>query len=162
MFNTSAPWTHAIRTYHVIVLCLYIDHFVCIVFYRIEVEPEPEITPPLKIPCTTHVSKASKPPLIMSIKSHFPLSPAYALFRMITMITFLPHRWTHSFAWPINCHSSRQTTILATVGVDWYHVAPAIVTAYCMLRVIPCWYCYVSRDGSDHDNVGGKVLVNLP
>src|ERR1044071_7105171 len=34
------------------------------------------------------VSKARKPPLIMSIKSHFPLSLAYALFRMITILRF--------------------------------------------------------------------------
>ena len=36
------------------------------------------------------------------------------------------------------CHSSKQTTILADVGVDCYHVAPTTVTAYCMLRVIQC------------------------
>ena len=60
-----------------------------------------------------------------------------------------------------SCHSSKQTTILANVGVDWYHVAPAIVTSYCMLRVIQCWYCYVSRDGRNHVDDGGNVLVNL-
>src|SRR3954468_2425812 len=31
-----------------------------------------------------------------------------------------------------------------------------------MLRVIQCCYCYVSWDGFDHDENGGKVLVNLP
>ena len=34
------------------------------------------------------------------------------------------------------CHSSKQTTILADVGVGCYLVAPATVTAYCMLRVV--------------------------
>src|SRR3954470_5481488 len=78
--NTSSPLTPCYNLDHVIVHCLYIDHLVCIVCYRIEVEPEPEITP--------SVEDTVYDPLIMSIKSHFPLSLTYALFRMITMIRF--------------------------------------------------------------------------
>ena len=32
------------------------------------------------------------------------------------------------------CHSSKQTTILADIGVDCDRVDPANVTAYCMFR----------------------------
>ena len=48
------------------------------------------------------------------------------------------------------CHSSKQTTILANV-VGWYHVTPATATAYCMLRVVQRWYCYVDVRGDDSD-----------
>src|SRR3954471_8552924 len=101
---------------HVLVHCTY--YVSMFVVCRIEVEPEPESTPSLKTPILNIISKASNPPLIMSIKSHFSLSLAYALFRMITMIRFyrivepIP---LHDLSF---CHSSKQTTILANVGVD--------------------------------------------
>ena len=62
-----------------------------------------------------------------------------------------------------SCHSSKQTTILADIGVDWYHVAPATFTAYCMLRVYNEDAFDVSQDdieqGVDESEI---VLVNLP
>ena len=85
--------------------------------------------------CVNPLGKASNPPLIMSIKNHFPLSLAYELSRMITLLSILPHSWTHPMHDLSSCHSSKQTTILADIGVDWYHVAPATIKAYCMLRV---------------------------
>src|SRR4051812_3865978 len=45
MINTLNHVHHITTLDHVIVHCLYIDHFVCIICYRIEVEPESEITP---------------------------------------------------------------------------------------------------------------------
>ena len=71
-----------------IVHCLYIDHFVCIVCYRIEVEPEPEITPSVEDTVYDPRQQGKKTPIDHVDKSHFPLSLAYALFSMITMIRF--------------------------------------------------------------------------
>ena len=85
------PLHHVITLDHVIVHFLYIDHFVCIVCYRIEVEPEPEITPFVEDPDTEPRQQGKQTPLILSIKSHFPLSLAYALIRMITLLSILPH-----------------------------------------------------------------------
>ena len=82
------PLHHAMTSYHVIVHCLYIDHLVCIVCYRIEVEPEPEITPSVEDTVYDPRQQGKQSPLITPIKSHFPLSLAYALFRMITMLCF--------------------------------------------------------------------------
>src|ERR1043165_877944 len=71
--NTSAPLHHVITLDHVIVHCLYIDHFVCFVCYRIDVQPEPEATPFVEYPVIeTSSARQAAPPLIMSIKTHFP------------------------------------------------------------------------------------------
>ena len=72
------PIHHVIILDHVIAHCLYIDRFVCIVCYRIEVEPEPEITPFVEDTVYDHRQQGKKTPLIMSIKTHFPLALAYA------------------------------------------------------------------------------------
>src|SRR3954467_9997900 len=58
--------------------------FVC----RVEVEPEQEAAPFVEDPETEPRQQGKQTPLIMSIKSHFPLSISYALFRMITMLRF--------------------------------------------------------------------------
>ena len=83
----------------------------------------------------TSSARQAAPPLIMLIKSHFPLLPL-CMIRMVTLYRFLPHSWTHilCMAYHLVIVVSK-TTILADVGVDWYHVAPANVTSYCMLRV---------------------------
>jgi len=61
-------------------------------FVRIEVEPEPEATPFVEDTVTAPRQQGKQPPpLIMSIKIHFPLSLAYALSRMITLLSILPH-----------------------------------------------------------------------
>ena len=59
-----------------IVHCLYIDHFVCIDCYRIDVQPEQQEAAPFVEESETEPRQQGKQPtLIMSIKSHFPLSP---------------------------------------------------------------------------------------
>ena len=99
--NTSAPLHHAITLDHVIVHCLYIDHFVCIVCYRIEVELEPEITPFVEDPVIVSRQQGKQPPpLIMSIKSHFPLIPL-CMIRMLPCIVSCRIVEPISFAWPI-------------------------------------------------------------
>src|SRR4051812_45953156 len=71
---------------HVLLHCtFYASMFV---LCRIEVEPEPETTPFVEDPVTEPRQQGKQTPLIMSIKSHFPLNLAYALFRMITMLCF--------------------------------------------------------------------------
>ena len=80
-------------------------------------EPEPEATPFVEDTVLNLVSKARKPPLIMSIKSHFPLSLAYAclgdhrhtFFRLVEPIPM------HDLSF---CHRIKQTTILDDVGVE--------------------------------------------
>ena len=79
-------------------------------------------------------SKASNPPLIMSIKSHFPLSLAYAclgdhrdtFFRIVEPIPM------HDLSF---CHRIKQTTILADLGVDWWACGPYNCYCFCCL-----WY----------------------
>ena len=62
-----------------------------------------------------------------------------------------------------SCHSSKQTTILANIGVVCDHVALANITAYCILRVYNEDTFAVSRDGSEHGvDEGENVLVNPP
>ena len=70
--NTSAPLHHVITLDHVIMNCLYIDHFVCIVCYRIEVEPEPEITPFAEDPDTELRQQGKQPPFGHVEKIPFP------------------------------------------------------------------------------------------
>src|ERR1041385_6566137 len=73
-----------------------------------EVEPEPEITPSVEDTVYDRRQQGKQTPLIMTIKSHFPLSLAYALFRMFTMIRF------YRIVEPIplhdlsSCHSSNK------------------------------------------------------
>src|SRR3954470_3239272 len=72
---------------HVFEHCIHIDCLSCFVC-RVEVEPEQETTPFVEDQETEPRQQGKQTPLIMSIKSHFPLSLAYALFRMITMLCF--------------------------------------------------------------------------
>ena len=101
---------------HVLVHCIYFATL--FVVCRLEVEPEQEATPFVEDPETEPRQQGKQTPLIISIKSHFPLSLAYALFRMITMMRFyridepIP---LHELSF---CHSSKQTTILADIGID--------------------------------------------
>ena len=74
---------------HVIVHCTYVAPLDCCL--SIEVQPEQEAAPFVEDPDTEPRQQGKQTPLIMSIKSHFPLSPAYAMIRMITLLLILPH-----------------------------------------------------------------------
>ena len=63
-----------------------------IVMLLIEVEPEPEITPSIEDTIYNPRQQGKKTPIDHVDKIQLPIILAYALFRMITMITFLPHR----------------------------------------------------------------------
>ena len=99
-------------------------------------------------------------PLIMSIKSHFPLSLAYAclgdhrdmFFHLVEPIPM------HDLSF---CHRIKQTTILADIDLNDEHVAPTTVTAYCCLVVQ--WRYIVCESGwNDHSGADDNVLVNPP
>src|ERR1041385_3521117 len=114
---------------------LNVHYFQCFgdCFFSVELISETSSTSRQKTSTIVIVIKASTPSLIMSIKSQFPLILAYACLGC-HHDTF--YRWLNLFL----CmtyhfyHSSKQTTILADLGVVYYHVAPATITAYCMLR----------------------------
>src|SRR3954464_11818907 len=78
---------HSIMCLSIAFILISTSCFVC----RVEVEPEPEAAPSLKIQRSNLVSKASKPPLIMSIKSHFPLMSRLCIVLDDYHATFLPH-----------------------------------------------------------------------
>src|SRR4051812_24358830 len=94
---TSFNWNHShiSDTYikfqpstHVLVHCTYYASM--FVVCRIEVEPEPEATPFVEDPDTEPRQQGKQPPLIMSIKSQFPLSIAYACLGD-HLVSILPH-----------------------------------------------------------------------
>ena len=66
------PLHHVITLDHVIVHCLYIDHFVCIVCYRLEVEPEPEITHFVEDPVIESRQQGKQAPFEHVDKNPFP------------------------------------------------------------------------------------------
>src|ERR1043165_3874776 len=95
------PLNHVITLDHVIVHCLYIDHFVCTDCYRIDVQPEQEAAPFVEESETEPRQQGKQPPpLIMSIKSHFPLIPL-CMIRMLPCIDSYRIVEPISFAWPI-------------------------------------------------------------
>src|ERR1041384_2471116 len=105
LLNTSKH-IHQVSTFnHVIVHCIYFATL--FVVYRVEVELEQEAAPSLKTPNPNLVSKASKPPLIMSIKSHFPLMSRLCIFRIITMLRF------HRIGEPIPLHDLSFVTVVS-------------------------------------------------
>src|SRR4051812_6618499 len=101
-----------------------------IVMLLIEVKPEPEITPFVEdLVIETSSARQAAPPLIMSIKTLFPLY-LLCMNRMITLsilTAYLNPYPLHDLSFN---HSSKQTTILADIGVVCVHVAPSTVTAY--------------------------------
>src|SRR3954470_4938544 len=128
MLHTSKH-IHQVSTFnHVIVHCIYFATLpvVC----RVEVEPEPEGTPFVEDPDTEPRQQGKQPPpLIMSIKTHFPLF-------LLCMIRMLPCIDSYRIVEPNPLHdlsfvhSSKQTSILADIGIVCDHVAPATVIAY--------------------------------
>src|SRR3954470_23658801 len=99
---------HQVSTFnHVIVHCTYFVPL--IVVCRIEVEPEPEGTP--------------------FVEDHFPLF-LLCMNRMLPCIDsyrIVEPNPLHDLSF---VHSSKQTTILADIGIVCDHVARATVTAY--------------------------------
>ena len=80
-----------------IALYLSLDCFVC----SIDVQPEPEATPFVEDPVIeTSLARQATPPLIMSIKTQFPLF-LLCMNRMITLCRFYRIVEPISFAWPI-------------------------------------------------------------
>ena len=81
-----------------IIMCLcivpYVDHFVCIVCSNRGGAGTRDHPLRWRPRYRNLVSKASSPPLIMSIKTHLPLY-LLCMNRMITLCRFLPHSWTH-------------------------------------------------------------------
>src|SRR3954467_8492574 len=82
------PLHHVITLDHVIAHCLYIDHFVCIICYRIEVEPEPEITPFVEDPDTEPQQQGKQTPIDHVDKIPLPSQSLLGMIRMITMLHF--------------------------------------------------------------------------
>src|SRR4051812_12669148 len=85
--HTSKP-IHQVSTFnHVLEHCIHIDCLSCFVcrerWNRNRRQP-----PSLKIQILNLISKASKPPLIMSINPTSLSCLAYALYRMITILRF--------------------------------------------------------------------------
>ena len=80
--------------------------------------------------------QGKQPPIDHVDKTQFPLI-LLCMIRMVTLYRFLPHN-----PYPLHdlsfCHSSKQTTILADIGVVCDHVAPATVTAYyaCLVATV--------------------------
>ena len=83
----------------------------------------------------TSSARQATPPLIMSIKTQFPLFLAYAWIGWSPCVYSTASLNPYPLHGLSSCHSSKQTTILADIGVVCDHVAPAIATAYCMLKV---------------------------
>src|SRR3954469_6529561 len=114
---TSFKWncTHIAILFMFLCIVIYFDPM--IVMLLIEVEPEPEATPFVEDPDTEPRQQVKQTPLIMSIKSYFPLSLAYAclghhrdtFFRIVEPIPM------HDLSF---CHRIKQTTILADIGVE--------------------------------------------
>ena len=92
--HTMQLWTPHCNIDHVYVHCTLCWSLVCHVC-RIEVEPEPEATPSLKTLLPNLVSKASKPPFDHVDKYPFPSQSRLCMNRMITLLSILPHSWTH-------------------------------------------------------------------
>ena len=114
--HTSKP-IHQVSTFnHVLEHCIHIDCLSCFVC-QVEVEPEPEAAPFVEDPEIEPRQQGKQTPLIMSIKSYFPLSIAYAclgdhrdtFFRIVEPIPM------HDLSF---CHRIKQTTILADLGVE--------------------------------------------
>ena len=96
----------------------------------LEVEPELEATPFVEDTVIEPRQQAKQPPFDHVDKNPIPSLSRLCMNRMITLCRFYRIVEPISFSWPISCHSSKQTTILADIGVDCDHVAPANVTAY--------------------------------
>ena len=59
-------------------------------------------------------------------------------------------------------HSSKQTKILADLGVECWSCGPCNYYSLLHAQSLQWFYLYVSRDGSDHVNDGGNMFVNWP
>src|SRR4051812_48757834 len=105
---------------------MYLDCFVCL----IDMQPEPEATPFVEDTVIEPRQQGKHPPsLIMSIKNHFPLY-LLCMNRMLPCIDsyrIVEPNPLHDLSF---VHSSKQTTILADIGIVCDHVAPSTVTAY--------------------------------
>ena len=109
-----------------ILLNLYLDFFVC----SIDVQPEPEATPIVEDTVIEPRQQGKQTPIDHVDKNLF---PSLSLMHdqddhLVSILT------TQLNPYPLHglssCHSSKQTTILADIGVVYDHVAPATVTAY--------------------------------
>ena len=87
-----------------------------VLFARIDVQLELEITPFVEdTVIETSSARQAAPPLIMSIKSHFPLFPL-CMIRMLLCIDsyrLVEPNPLHDLSF---VHSSKQTSILADIG----------------------------------------------
>src|SRR3954464_554554 len=113
--------THQYHEHHItiLIMCLSIASIFipCLIVCSIDVQLESEATPFVEDPDTEPRQQGKQTPLIMSIKSYFPLSLAYAclgdhrdtFFRIVETIPM------HD---PSFCHRIKQTTILADLGVE--------------------------------------------
>src|ERR1043165_5200782 len=87
---THQKHIHQVSTFnHVIVHCIYFATL--FVVCRVDVQPESEATPFVEdTVIETSSARQAAPPLIISIKTHFPLY-LLCMNRMITLCRFLPH-----------------------------------------------------------------------
>ena len=92
--NTLQPWTSHYNLYHVFVHFNYVDPLIAMLSNRSGAGTRGH---PLRWRHRYRTSSARQvtPPLIMSIKTHFPLSLAYAWIGWSPWCRFLPHSWTH-------------------------------------------------------------------
>src|SRR3954462_8037625 len=98
---------------------------------RVEVEPEQEAAPFVEDPEAEprQQGKQPPPPLIISIKTKFPLFLLCMNRRLpcIDSYRIVEPNPLHDLSF---VHSSKQTIILADIGLVCDHVAPATITDY--------------------------------
>ena len=89
------------------VWCIANKFIPCLIVCSIDVQPEPEATPFVEDPDIEPRQQGKQTPLIMSIKSQFPLSLAYACLGD-HLVSILPHSWTH-----IRCMTYHLVTVVS-------------------------------------------------
>src|ERR1041385_8237101 len=86
---------------------LQINLYHCLIVCSMDVQPESEATPFVEDPDIEPRQQGKQTPLIMSIKSQFPLSLAYVCLRD-HLVSILPHSRTH-----IRCMTYHLVTVVS-------------------------------------------------
>src|SRR3954466_4479537 len=113
--------THQYLEHHItiLIMCLSIASIFipCLIVCSIDVQLESEATPFVEDTVCEPRQQGKQTPLIMSIKSHFPLSLAYACLgdHLVTFYRIDEPIPMHDLSF---CHRIKQTTILADIGIE--------------------------------------------
>ena len=97
-------------------ICIHIDCYFPYCLISLDAEPEQEIIPEAEDTQFDPPQQGKQTPLIMSIKTQFPLILAYACLgcHHVTVLPLVEPIPLHDLSF---CHSNKQTTILADLGV---------------------------------------------